>query len=82
MEVENVLLEHQEIKDAVVLGLSDDDGVETVKAVIVPIDELQRKDIVEFCRDRIAEFKIPRIIEFRDELPRSPTGKVLREELK
>ena len=82
VEVENVLLEHDKIKDAVVLGLVDDNGIETVKAVIVPTGELERKDIAEFCRNRIAEFKIPRIVEFRDELPRSPTGKVLREELK
>ena len=64
------------------LGLTDENGVETVKAVIVPTGGLQRKDIAEFCRDRIAEFKVPRIVEFRDELPRSPTGKVLREQLK
>ncbi len=81
VEVENALIEHEQVKEAAVLGVTDDD-VETVKAVIVPTGELERKDIIAFCRDRIAEFKIPRIIEFRDELPRSPTGKVLREELK
>ena len=82
VEVENILLEHEKVKDAVVLGLTDENGVETVKAVIVPRAGLQRKDIAEFCRDRIAEFKVPRIVEFIDELPRSPTGKVLREQLK
>ena len=82
LEVENILLSHPDVKDAVVLGLNEKSGIESVKAVLVSDGELDRKDIIEFCRDKIAEFKIPRIIEFRDELPRSPTGKVLREELK
>ncbi len=82
VEVENALLEHKKVKEAVVLGIVDDQGLERVKAVIVPDGQIQKKDILEYCRDRIAEFKIPRDIEFRDELPRSPTGKVLREELK
>ena len=82
VEVENVLLEHDGIKEAAVLGITDKDGSESVKAVIVNDSELKKKDIIKYCRDRIAEFKIPQIIEFRNELPRSPTGKVLREELK
>ena len=82
LEVENILLEHDKIKDAVVLGIVDDNGLEAVKAVVVPGGELQKKDIVQFCMERMVEFKIPRVIEFMDELPRSPTGKVLREALK
>jgi len=82
LEVENVLLDHPNVKEVAVLGITDSDGVESVKAVIVPSEVIQKKDILELCRERIAEFKIPKIIEFRDELPRSPTGKVLREELK
>ncbi len=82
VEVENILLDHPNVTEVAVLGITDGDGVESVKAVIVPSEEIQKKDILELCRERIAEFKIPKIIEFRDELPRSPTGKVLREELK
>jgi len=82
VEVENILLMHDSIKEAAVLGITDNGGSESVKAVIVCDGELKREDIIKFCRDRVSEFKIPRIIEFRDELPRSPTGKVLREELK
>ena len=82
LEVENVLLDHPNVKEVAVLGITDSDGVESVKAVIVPSEVIQKKDILELCRERIAEFKIPKTIEFRDELPRSPTGKVLREELK
>ena len=81
-EVENFLLKHPKVKEAVVLGINDSDGGERVKAVLIVDKGTQKKDILEFCKDEIAEYKIPRIIEFRDELPRSPTGKVLREELK
>jgi len=81
-EVENTLLKHPKVKEAVVLGVNDSDGIERVKAVLIADKGIGKKEILEFCRDQIAEYKIPRIIEFRDELPRSPTGKVLREELK
>ncbi len=81
-EVENILLKHPKVKEAVVLGVNDSDGIERVKAVLIADKGILKKEILEFCRDQIAEYKIPRIIEFRDELPRSPTGKVLREELK
>ncbi len=82
VEVENILLEHRSIIDAAVLGITDNNGSESVKAVIVSDNELKKEDIIKYCRDRIAEFKIPQIIEFREKLPRSPTGKLLREELK
>lgn len=81
-EVENLLSRHPKINEAVVLGIVDKSGGELVKAVIVSGRPVNVKEISEFCRGRIADYKIPRIIEFRDELPRSPTGKVLRERLK
>ena len=81
-EVENFLLRHPKVKEAVVLGVKESNGSEKVKAVLITDEGLQKKEILEFCKDEIAEYKIPRIIEFRDKLPRSPTGKVLREELK
>jgi long-chain acyl-CoA synthetase len=80
-EVENLLLKHQKVKEAVVLGVKDDRGNEIVKAVIVPKERMETREIYEFCKGRISDFKIPRIIEFRDEIPKSPTGKVLREYL-
>ncbi len=81
-EVENVLLRHPQVREAVVIGIKDGKGEELVKAVIVANDKIEAKDIYEFCRGRISGFKIPRIIEFRQEIPKSPTGKVLREYLK
>lgn len=80
-EVENLLLKHQKVKEAVVLGVKDDRGNEIVKAVIVPRERMETREIYEFCKGKISDFKIPRIIEFRDEIPKSPTGKVLREYL-
>lgn len=82
VEVENVLLENPNIKDAAVLGITDSNDIESVKAVVVKKEEISKKDLLDFCRQRIAEYKVPRLIEFRDELPRSPTGKILREKLK
>lgn len=81
-EVENILLKHPKVKEAVVLGVNDSEGIERVKAVLIADKGTKNKEIFEYCREQIAEYKIPRIIEFRDELPRSPTGKVLKEELK
>lgn len=81
-EVETLLSRHPHVKEAVVFGVKDKSGSEFVKAVIVPDRPVDVKEISEFCRGRIADYKIPRVVEFRDELPRSPTGKVLRERLK
>ncbi len=81
-EVENFLLTHPKIKEVVVLGAKDHYGNELVKAVIVPKEDMDSKEIYAYCKDHVADFKIPRMVEFRKEIPKSPTGKVLRECLK
>lgn len=81
-EVENLLSQHPDITEAAVLGIKDRSGNERVKAVIVAGRPIEAREVLEYCRDRITEYKIPQIIEFRHELPRSPTGKILREQLK
>jgi len=81
-EVENVLTSHPLVSEAAVLGMNDEKGNELVKAVLVTEGEVKTGEIIEYCRDRLAGYKVPRIIEFTDELPRSPSGKVLRERLK
>jgi long-chain acyl-CoA synthetase len=79
-EVEAVLKEHPAVHEAVVLGVTDATRGEIVRAVIEPhgmppsVAELRR-----FCRARLAEYMVPRQWEFRDALPRSPLGKVLRQ---
>lgn len=81
-EVENLLVRIPGITDAVVLGVRDKNGKEHVKAVLVADRQMNAADVVGFCRGKIADYKIPLSIEFKDELPRSPSGKVLRERLK
>jgi long-chain acyl-CoA synthetase len=81
-EVENQISGHSKVNDVVVFGVSDSEGNEVVKAVIVPNEDLTAKEIYEFCRGKIADFKIPSKIEFRQTIPRGPTGKVAIELLK
>lgn len=81
-EVENVLTSHPLVKEAAVLGVSDGKGRELVKAVLVTEGDVETTEIIQYCRERLAGYKVPRIIDFADELPRSPSGKVLRERLK
>jgi long-chain acyl-CoA synthetase len=81
IEVEDVVLAHPAVREAVVVGIANGGGEETVKAVVVPGDGCGEREVIEFCRERLANFKVPRIVEFRDEIPRSPLGKVLRKYL-
>jgi long-chain acyl-CoA synthetase len=81
-EVEKLLMRHPDVVETAVLGVKDGAGNERVKAVIVSACPLEIREVLEFCSGRIAEYKIPQVIEFRSELPRSPTGKILREQLK
>ncbi len=83
-EVEEVLYQHPQVKEAVVYGVADDYRGEVVKAVIVPRDEanLTEDEVRDFCRPRLATYKLPKFIEFRRELPKSMVGKVLRRRLR
>jgi long-chain acyl-CoA synthetase len=83
-EVEEVLYQHPGVKEAVAFGVPDTYRGETVKAVIVPQvgAALTVADIEAHCRRLLAVYKIPKIIEFRADLPKSLVGKVLRRRLK
>jgi long-chain acyl-CoA synthetase len=83
-EVEEVLYQHPGVKEAVALGVPDPYRGETVKAVIVPRDGIQltAQDLQAFCQEQLAVYKVPKIIEFRSQLPKSQVGKVLRRALK
>ncbi len=82
-EVEEVLQDHPSIQDVGVAGVPDPKRGETVKAWIVLSEgaTLDRAELKEWCSDRIAKYKIPTEIEFRDELPKTHVGKLLRREL-
>lgn len=83
-EVEVAILEHPDVADVAVLGISDSIRDEAVKAVVVPKrgHRLTAEDIRGFLSLRLSFFKIPSVIEFRDELPRGEYGKVLKSQLK
>ena len=86
VEVENVLRRHPGVADVVVVGIEGAVGEQIVKAVVVPgpnaPDEAElRQALIEVCRSRLAVYKVPRIFEFRAEIPRSPLGKILRKYL-
>ncbi|MEH2128694.1 class I adenylate-forming enzyme family protein [Nostoc sp.] len=83
LEIENILITHNQVKEAVVVGIKGLYAGEIIKAVIVPQnrDSCDEKDILSYCKGRLADFKLPKIIEFRDEIPKSPLGKVLRKNL-
>ena len=86
-EVEEVLFECPRVKEAAVIGVPDSYRGETVKAFVVLQDgQVGTKDtaeeIIAFCRQRMAGYKVPRIVVFRDSLPKSGVGKYLRRELR
>ncbi|HEX9664177.1 MAG TPA: long-chain fatty acid--CoA ligase [Candidatus Binatia bacterium] len=83
-EVEEVLSQHPDLTESAVIGVPHPVSGEAVKAFVVPKKgaQLTEKDVIDFCRDRIAVYKAPRYVEFIDALPRNPSGKVLKRELR
>jgi long-chain acyl-CoA synthetase len=82
IEVEDVVGAHPKVAEAVVVGVETKvQGEELVKAVVVPSDELEERDLIGFCQQRLANFKVPQVVEFREEIPKSPLGKILRKYL-
>ncbi|MCP4085498.1 MAG: AMP-binding protein [Actinomycetia bacterium] len=86
-EAENLLTMHPKVFDVAVIGVPNEDFGEEVKAVVQPAGgseagpELER-ELIAYCRDHLADVKCPRTIDFRDELPRHPTGKLYKRLLK
>lgn len=82
-QVEEVIAQHPAVDEVVVVGIKGQYGQEIIKAAIVTKDsqECTAEQIKEWCNGKLADFKIPRVIEFRAEIPRSPLGKILRKYL-
>jgi long-chain acyl-CoA synthetase len=83
-EVDNVLMAHDAILEAATIGVPDETRGETVKSFIVlrPGKTLDEQELEAYCRENLAAYKIPRQVEFLDELPKSSVLKVLRRELR
>ncbi len=83
-EIEEVLYKHPKISEACVVGIKDDVRGEAVKAFVVakPNEQVEKREIIAFCRKNLANYKIPRDIEIRESLPKSPVGKILRRQLR
>ena len=82
-EIEDVVAGHPGVENCAVIGVPDDKTGEAVKLFVVATDaNLTAEDVKNYCKDKLTGYKLPRQIEFRDELPMTPVGKILRRELK
>jgi fatty-acyl-CoA synthase len=82
-EVEELLAAHEKVREAAAIGVEDEKFGQALKAFIVTCDgaELTEDEVKSYVKDNLANYKVPRQIEFIDELPRNPTGKILKREL-
>ena len=83
-EIDEVLYQHPKIADAVAIGIADEYRGETVKAFVVAKEgeKLTAEEIIKFCKEKLAAYKAPKIVEFRSDLPKSAVGKILRKVLR
>jgi long-chain acyl-CoA synthetase len=82
-ETENLLVTHPKVMDAAVIGVPNEDLGEEVKAVVQPVPGVEpgpqlEKELIDFCRSHLSHIKCPRSIDFEEELPRLPTGKLYK----
>ena len=83
-EIDEVLFQHPKVQEAVSVGIPDKYRGETVKAFIVlkPGEKATEEEIIGFCKEKLAAYKVPKLVEFRDALPKSAIGKILRKVLR
>ena len=83
-EIEEIIYRHESVLDVAVLGIPDDYWGESVKALVVLKEGMTatQEEIINLCKERLASYKKPKSVEFREELPRSPTGKVLKRKIR
>lgn len=81
-EIENIIATHPKVLEVGAIGATDEKGRETVKVFIVKKDSsLTREELIAYCRENMTAYKVPKLVEFRKELPKSNIGKILRRAL-
>jgi long-chain acyl-CoA synthetase len=83
-EIDEVLFEHPKILEACAVGIPDPYRGETIKAFVVlkPGQTLTQEEVIKYCGEKLAKYKVPRMVEFVGDLPKSMVGKILRKELR
>jgi long-chain acyl-CoA synthetase len=83
-EVDEVLYGHPKVMEACTIGIPDKYRGENVKVYLVPKagETIDKDEIIQFCKERLAAYKVPKVVEFMDSLPKSAVGKILRRELR
>ena len=83
-EVEDLLADHEQVEEAAVIGVADEEFGERLKAFVVPRGgaQLSEDTVKDYVKENLARYKVPRDVVFLDELPRNATGKVLKRELR
>ncbi len=83
-DIDEVLYQHPKVADAISVGIPHEYRGETVKAYVVlnPGETATEEEIINFCKEKLAVYKVPKLVEFRDELPKSAVGKILRKVLR
>ena len=82
-EIEEVVASHPQVREVAAVGVKDEKRGEIVKIFVVRNnDRLSKDEIIKFCRENLTAYKVPKLVEFYSELPKSNVGKVLRRKLK
>ena len=82
-EIEDVIAQHPKVLESAAIGVPDEKSGECIKVFVVKKDEsLTDAEVIKFCREHLTSYKIPRMVEFRKDLPKSNVGKILRKDLR